>query len=125
MAEDTTTKEKEATRHEPIDVMVATFADRQAAKDAYRTLRSMDKEGRIALDGAVVIDRDELGKMRLEGATLPGWVWAAIAGSAAVMFGIVGLLLWGIVRTVTGLGRSDEVSELPEGRYTESRRMME
>ncbi|HEY3317598.1 MAG TPA: hypothetical protein VGK50_04160 [Coriobacteriia bacterium] len=95
---------KETTRQTtPLDVMVATFADRQAAKDAYQTLKTMDKEGVITMDGAVVIDRDEMGKVRLEGATLPAWLWAVFAGVGAMMFGMLGVVIWLGVMAVRGM----------------------
>jgi uncharacterized membrane protein len=84
----------------PMDVMVATFNDRQAAKDAYDALKSLEKEGRIKLSGAVVLDRDESGKMSVKHATLPSWVWIAMAVSAGLVFAVMALMLWLIVRAV-------------------------
>ena len=101
MAEDGATREA-ARQAMPLDVMVATFADRKAAKDAYHTLRSMDKQGSINLEGAVVIDRDEMGKVRLEGATFPAWVWGAIAAAGSLLLGLIGVIVWLGVLVVRG-----------------------
>ena len=84
----------------PMDVMVATFNDSQAAKDAYDALKSLEREGRIKLSGAVVVDRDESGKMRVKRATLPQWLWITIAASVALVVGVFALA---VVLTVRGV----------------------
>lgn len=114
--------QEETQHHVPMDVMVATFADRQAAKDAYQTLRAMDKEGRIGLDGAVVIDRDQMGKVHLKGAVLPGWLWAVFAVAMTVASGLLGLVVWGMIRAISSMGGRRE----GEGdQYSETERRME
>jgi uncharacterized membrane protein len=83
-----------------MDVMVATFNDSQAAKDAYDALKSLEREGRIKLSGAVVVDRDESGKMRVKRATLPQWMWIAIAASVVIMATGLGFTVALVVRGV-------------------------
>lgn len=97
---------EETRQGKPLDLMVATFADRQAARDAYQTLKTMDKEGTLSLDGAVVIDRNEMGKVRLEGATLPGWLWGVVAGLGALMLGAAGVVVFVAVMATRGLRSS-------------------
>lgn len=89
-----------AKQHQPLDVMVATFADREAARNAYQALRSMDKEGTISMDGAVVIDRNEMGNVRLSGFKVPWWVWAVGIAGSLLLFGALGLFVVAVVGMV-------------------------
>lgn len=100
MAENTPSNGDGAGSAHPMDVMVATFNDRQAAKDAYDALKSLEKEGRIKLSGAVVLDRDESGHMSVKRATLPTWVWVAMAMSAGLVFGVMALTVALTVRAI-------------------------
>lgn len=87
---------KQFVRHQPSDFMVASFSDSEAAQDAYQALRSLDKQGQVKLESAVVLDRDEQGRMRVKNAMMPAWIWATIIGAGALLVGgMTAAAAWG------------------------------
>lgn len=91
-------------------VLVAQFADMNAAEAAYEALRDAEIAGRIDIDGVLVVNADQDGKIRVkrmsDHTSRNGFVWGAVAGGAlAIIFPpsiIVGLVAGGVVGGALG-----------------------
>ena len=86
--------------HQAFDVMVATFADRGAARQAYKELKDLEKRGAIDMQSALVLDRDTGGRMHLEGAQLPWWLWSMSAVLFSLTAGALGFIAYLTARTI-------------------------
>jgi uncharacterized membrane protein len=96
-------------------VAVAAFADEDAAKAAYDALGEAESQGKLAIEGVLVVKTDENGKVKVQEmtdhSTKTGVKWGAVGGvvlgiifpptilASAVGFGVLGGLL-GKVRNV-------------------------
>ena len=72
-------------------VLVAQFADTNAAEAAYEALRDAEIAGRIDIDGVLVVNADHQGKIRVkrmsDHTSRNGFLWGAVAGGAlAIIF---------------------------------------
>ena len=72
-------------------ILVAQFADMNAAEAAYEALRDAETSGRIDIDGVLVVNADHDGKIRVkrmsDHTSRNGFLWGAVAGGAlAVIF---------------------------------------
>lgn len=71
------------------DLIAVAYPDRDTAEAVRRTLAQLATEHVIELDDAVVVTRDEKGKVKLHQAVRPG---AAGAANGALWGGLIGLL---------------------------------
>jgi hypothetical protein len=92
----------------PFDVMVASFADRKAAKEAYEALKDLEKRGGVQMQGAVVLDRDDMGRVHVQHAKMPPWLWAIVGVAAASMVAVVGSVVWAVAHAISSrMGREE------------------
>lgn len=91
------------------ELIVMTFADRETAGQVRQTLRGLERDGRVSLDDAAVIEKDAEGKLAVANEIDRGMKLGALGG------GVLGVLLSfmfplaGIVLGVAGgalVGRS-------------------
>ncbi len=91
-------------------VLVARFANQDAAAVAYEALREAEQDRALRIDGVLVVDADDSGKLNIrkmtDHHTRRGTLWGAVAGGVlaiifppALLAGIVG---GGIVGAVIG-----------------------
>ena len=91
-------------------VLVAQFADMNAAEAAYEALRDAEINGQIDIDGVLVVNADLDGKIRVkrmsDHTSRNGFLWGAVAGAAlAVIFPpslLAGLVAGGVVGGAVG-----------------------
>ena len=91
-------------------ILVAQFADMNAAEAAYEALRDAEISGAIDIDGVLVVNADHDGKIRVkrmsDHTSRNGFVWGAVAGAAlAVIFPpslLAGLVAGGVVGGAIG-----------------------
>ncbi len=91
-------------------VLVAQFADMNAAEAAYEALRDAEISGKIDIDGVLVVNADLDGKIRVkrmsDHTSRNGFLWGAVAGGAlAVIFPpslLAGLVAGGVVGGAVG-----------------------
>ena len=71
-------------------IIVARFADTDAAINAYELLREGEAEGRFAVDGVLVVKADESGKLHVQKltdhSTRTGLKWGIVGGVVAGIF---------------------------------------
>lgn len=88
-------------------LIAISFVDKFAAEQALLQLRSLEKEYLLALEDAVIVTRDEKGRVRLQqsvdlaasGALSGGW-WGMLVG--LIIAGPLGLVLTGIFGAAFG-----------------------
>ena len=91
-------------------ILVAQFADMNAAEAAYEALRDAETSGRIDIDGVLVVNADHDGKIRVkrmsDHTSRNGFLWGAVAGGAlAVIFPpsiLAGIVAGGVAGGVVG-----------------------
>ena len=91
-------------------ILVAQFADMNAAEAAYEALRDAETSGRIDIDGVLVVNADHDGKIRVkrmsDHTSRNGFLWGAVAGAAlAVIFPpsiLAGIVAGGVAGGVVG-----------------------
>ena len=91
-------------------MLVAQFADMNAAEAAYEALRDAEISGQIDIDGVLVVNADLDGKIRVkrmsDHTSRNGFLWGAVAGAAlAVIFPpslLAGLVAGGVVGGAVG-----------------------
>ena len=91
-------------------ILVAQFADMNAAEAAYESLRDAETSGRIDIDGVLVVSADHDGKIRVkrmsDHTSRNGFLWGAVAGGAlAVIFPpsiLAGIVVGGVAGGVAG-----------------------
>ena len=95
-------------------VVVAGFADEDAAKEAYRVLGEAESQGRLGIEGVLVVKADENGIIEVQEmtdhSTRTGVKWGAVGGlligivfPPAILASTVG---WGIVGGILGKVRN-------------------
>ena len=71
-------------------LLVAEFADMDAAKETYEALREAEKQKRFDIDGVLVVNADAEGKIHVQKmtdhTTRTGFAWGAVAG---VVLGVI------------------------------------
>jgi hypothetical protein len=118
MANNGAVKEETTQKAMPLDVMIATFGARQDAKQAYDTLKTMDREGSIDMGSAFVFDRTERGDLRPIGMKMPGWVWGSVVGASVLLFGLIAAVVWLGVLAARGYQASHGEGGMREGEET-------
>jgi uncharacterized membrane protein len=102
-------------------LLVARFADTEAASDAYEALREAESEKAINIQGVLVVDADDDGKVTIrkltDHHTRTGMAWGAVAGAAlALVFPpslLAGAALGGIAGAAAGkIGNISTKSDL-------------
>ncbi len=91
-------------------LLVARFADPNAAGAAYEVLREAEADRAINIQGVLVVDADDQGKIKVrkmtDHHTRTGLVWGAVAGAAlAIIFPpsiLAGAALGGVVGAAAG-----------------------
>ncbi|HYI22264.1 MAG TPA: DUF1269 domain-containing protein [Candidatus Limnocylindrales bacterium] len=91
-------------------LLVARFADPDAAGAAYEALREAEAQRAINIQGVLVVDADDEGKIKVRNMTdhhtRTGLVWGAVAGAAlAIIFPpsiLAGAALGGVVGAAAG-----------------------
>ena len=91
-------------------LLVARFADTQAASDAYEALREAERDQALAIHGVLVVDADAQGKITIrkltDHHTRTGMAWGAVGGAAlAIIFPpslLAGAALGGVVGAAAG-----------------------
>jgi uncharacterized membrane protein len=91
-------------------LLVARFADRDAASAAYDALRDAESQRRINIQGVLVVDADQQGKIKIrkltDHKTRNGFAWGAVAGAAlAIIFPpslLAGAALGGVIGAAAG-----------------------
>ena len=91
-------------------VLVARFADMDAAAAAYDALRDAESKRAIAIQGVLVVDADYQGNIKIrkltDHHTRTGFAWGAVAGAAlAIIFPpslLAGAALGGVVGAAAG-----------------------
>ena len=91
-------------------VLVAQFADMNAAEAAYEALRDAESAGELDIDGVLVVNADHDGKIRVkrmsDHTSRNGFVWGAVAGGAlAIIFPpsiLAGIVAGGVVGGAAG-----------------------
>jgi uncharacterized membrane protein len=71
-------------------LVVARFADTTAARSVYDSLRIAESEGRLGIDGVLVVKADDDGRIRVEKmtdhSTRNGLAWGVVGGVVAAVF---------------------------------------
>ena len=71
-------------------LLIAQFADMDAAKRTYEALREAESQQRISIDGVLVVNADAEGKIHVQKmtdhTTRTGFAWGAVAG---VVLGVI------------------------------------
>jgi uncharacterized membrane protein len=102
-------------------LLVARFADMDAASVAYEALRDAEAKRAIDIQGVLVVDADYQGKIKVrkltDHHTRKGLVWGAVAGAAlAIIFPptlLAGAVLGGVVGSAAGkIGNIKAKSEI-------------
>ena len=94
-----------------VNVIAVTFDERSKAYQALSTLKGLDREGRIELKSAAVVERDATGQLRLpEGADNTSGEGFAIGGLIGMLVGILG----GPVGMLLGLGTGGLIGGLDD-----------
>lgn len=91
-------------------VLVAQFADMNAAEAAYESLRDAEIAGQLDIDGVLVVNADHDGKIRVkrmsDHTSRNGFLWGAVAGGAlAIIFPpsiLAGLVAGGVAGGAIG-----------------------
>ncbi len=91
-------------------LLVARFADTDAAADAYEALRDAESEAAIDIQGVLVVDADDEGKITIrkltDHHTRTGLAWGAVGGAAlAIIFPpsiLAGAALGGVAGAAAG-----------------------
>jgi uncharacterized membrane protein len=91
-------------------LLVARFADMEAAAEAYEALRDAESQRAIDIQGVLVVDADYQGKIKIrkltDHHTRRGLAWGAVAGAAlAIIFPpslLAGAALGGVVGAAVG-----------------------
>ncbi len=91
-------------------VLVAQFADMNAAEAAYEALRDAESAGELDIDGVLVVNADHDGKIRVkrmsDHTSRNGFVWGAVAGGVlAIIFPpsiLAGIVAGGVVGGAAG-----------------------
>jgi uncharacterized membrane protein len=105
-------------------LLVARFADTDAAGEAYEALRDAERQGAIDIDGVLVVDADDTGDIKVrkltDHHTRNGMLWGAVGGAAlAIVFPpslLAGAAVGGVVGAAAGkVGNIATKSELAEG----------
>ena len=103
-------------------LLVARFADPTIAGDAYEALREAESEGRIKIDGVLVVDAGADGRINVrkmtDHHTRTGALWGAVAGAAlaiifppSILAGVVGGgLIGSVIGKVGNLSTKDSVA---------------
>jgi uncharacterized membrane protein len=88
------------------DLVAITFATEDQAPAALRTIRSVEREGRIALEDTAVVTKDADGKVHLQNEASSGTETGAAAGAllGGLLFFVfpVGLLVGGAIGGLIG-----------------------
>jgi len=108
-------------------VAVAAFADEDAAKAAYDALGEAESQGKLAIEGVLVVKTDDKGKIKVQEmtdhSTKTGVKWGAVGGvvlgiifpptilASAVGVGVVG----GILGKIRNVAHRSQVSDLLAG----------
>jgi uncharacterized membrane protein len=95
-------------------VALAAFNDEDAAKAAYATLGEAESQGRLAIEGVLVVKTDDKGKIKVQEmtdhSTKTGVKWGAVGGLVIGIFFPPALLAsaigWGVVGGVLGKVRN-------------------
>ena len=94
-----------------VNVIAVTFDDQSKAYQALSTLKGLDREGRIELKSAAVVERDATGRLRIpEGADNVSGEGFAIGGLVGMLVGILG----GPVGVLLGMGTGGLVGGLSD-----------
>jgi uncharacterized membrane protein len=94
-----------------VNVIAVTFDEKSKAYQALSTLKGLDREGRIELKSAAVVERDATGQLRIpEGADNASGEGFAIGGLIGMLVGILG----GPVGMLLGLGTGGLIGGLDD-----------
>jgi uncharacterized membrane protein len=94
-----------------VNVIAVTFDERSKAYQALSTLKGLDREGRVELKSAAVVERDASGQLRIpEGADNASGEGFAIGGLIGMLVGIIG----GPVGMLLGLGTGGLIGGLDD-----------
>ena len=100
-------------------VLVAQFADMNAAEAAYEALRDAEISGAIDIDGVLVVNADHDGKIRVkrmsDHTSRNGFVWGAVAGGALALIFPPSLLAGLVAGGVTGAAIGKIGNQLKKG----------
>ena len=112
----------------PVQVIVATFRDEEAAEEAQKSLEETRKQGAIDFEDAAVIKKDEDGKLHTKETTdvstgrgaaiggVIGGVLGLIGGPAGVVIlGAAGAAVGGLAASGDAGFRDDRLEKLGEG----------
>jgi uncharacterized membrane protein len=84
-----------------VNVIAVTFDEQSKAYQALSTLKGLDREGRVELKSAAVVERDATGQLRIpEGADNVSGEGFAIGGLVGMLVGVLG----GPIGVLLGLG---------------------
>jgi len=94
-----------------VNVIAVTFDEQSKAYQALSTLKGLDREGRLELKSAAVVERDATGQLRIpEGADNASGEGFAIGGLIGMLVGILG----GPVGMLLGLGAGGLIGGLDD-----------
>ena len=100
-----------------VNVIAVTFDERSKAYQALSTLKGLDREGRIELKSAAVVERDATGRLQIpEGTDNAGGEGFAAGGLIGMLVGVLG----GPVGMLLGLGTGGLIGgsyDVDQGRY--------
>jgi uncharacterized membrane protein len=100
-------------------VLVAQFADMNAAEAAYEALRDAEISGAIDIDGVLVVSADHDGKIRVkrmsDHTSRNGFVWGAVAGGALALIFPPSLLAGLVAGGITGAAIGKVGNQLKKG----------
>lgn len=112
----------------PVQLVVAAFNDEQAAKEALKALKQVQRENLIKIDSAAVLRKDQHGRLHItETADMGGGKGAALGGVAGAVIGViagpallvpaaVGALIGGLTAKLRDSGFSEaRLKKLGEG----------
>jgi uncharacterized membrane protein len=94
-----------------VNIIAVTFDEQSKAYQALSTLKGLDREGRVELKSAAVVERDATGQLRIpEGADNASGEGFAIGGLIGMLVGILG----GPVGMLLGLGAGGLIGGLDD-----------
>jgi uncharacterized membrane protein len=100
-------------------VLVAQFADMNAAEAAYEGLRDAEIAGEIDIDGVLVVNADHEGKIRVkrmsDHTSRNGFVWGAVAGGVLALIFPPTLLAGLVAGGITGAAIGKVGNQLKKG----------